>query len=584
MSKIFIIAFLIFASVVVANTQTLPPSYGFLEVVDYKNQPVIDAKVIPLNSNIYDQRQTNQKGQLENGFPRPYSKFAIFNFSIEKDGYYPFYDYFGVFKFLGGGGRNNKDEPIQIELLKIPKSRAEKKAIGNEQQKREFFGAARKGDALAVRKFIKSGLSPNLTTSDLRGVPATKDIPIIIYAAKSGNGETVKAFLSAGVNVRKKAETINNILVVYLEAYPFRLNYYPDTEAENIEFLDAYENGAESLIKAGAKVGSDALMIAVEKGYMRTLKKLISKGVALNAPDYIGRNALLTAIQSERTEIINFLLEKGANPNILYADTDSDNSYFSYCTSPLMSATERKNVSLVKLLLANRADPNLTCKNGKNALRNAIKNGNGEIFDLLITSGADVKAVDNNGETNLMYAVQHEDTAAVKKMIEMGIPVNTRNKQGSTALMIAVSNGSMYSRLHKVKLLLKAGADPNVVNDQKFTNSSGYQFQRCETALINVAADADLDSVQNTPLSIIDLLIANKTDVNFTCQNGQNALLRAIYNGQVKGVKKLLDAGADVSGEKGKAALDYARKVPKSGYNKNQIEEIIKMLEAVVEK
>ena len=102
--------------------------------------------------------------------------------------------------------------------------------------------------------------------------------------------------------------------------------------------------------------------------------------------------------------------------------------------------------------------------------------------------------------------------------------------------------------------------------------------------MINVAANADADTEKDVPLELIDLLISNKADVNFTCENGSNALLRAIRNSQVKGVKKLLEAGADVKGEKRKIALDAAGKVYKSDYNKNRIEEIIRMLEAVVEK
>ena len=579
-------AIAVFSQMIAA--QVPPDSYGFLELVDYKNEPVADASVRFLKNNNYQEPQdfkgglieeTNRKGLLENGIRFRESNPNV-PFSIDKVGFYPFIDYYELFGFLRG--RDNKDDPIKIELLKIPTSRAEKKAIGNEQEKREFFGAARKGDALTVRKFIKSGFSPNLTTSDLRGVPATKDIPIIIYAAKSGNNETVKAFLSAGVNVRKKTDSIRSILSVYLEAYPFRSNYYPKTEVEKLELLNLYEDGAESLIEAGADVNSGLLQIAVNKDYVRTLKKLIAKGASINAFDNTGKTALHTAVDYNKNEIIEFLLAKGANPNILSGNSDG---YYNYnCASPLMSAVESKNISLVKFLLANKADPNLTCKNGQNALRNAMRNGNYEILDLLINSGANIRAIDENGETNLMYAARSEDAAAVKKMIEMGIPVNSRNKQGATALMIAVSSGSMYSRLDKVKLLLKAGGDPNIVNDQKLTNSNGEQFQTCETALINVAGDADLDSVQNIPLSIIDLLIANKANVNFTCQNGQNALLRAIYNGQVKGIKKLLDAGADISGEKGKAALEYARKVPTYDYNKSRMVEIIKLLEAIVEK
>ena len=573
--QVFIFAFSVFLFSLAANAQEIGPSYGFLEVVDFKNEPVPDASVNSLNSGYSE--KTNRNGRTEKGI-RIHNSLET-SFSIEKTEFFTFTDYYGLFDFLRNSWRDNRENPIKIELLKIPETKAERKTNGKQQEMREFFGAARRGDAAAVRKFIKSGLSPNLTTSDLRGIPTTKGVPIIIFAAKSGNGETVREFFTSGVNIRTKNELMSNILVVYLSAYPYKLNYSA-TESEKKELLNLYENGAESLIEAGADINSGALSLAVSKGYVRTVKKLVAKGANINAEDYNGRTALYTAVESEKKEIIEFLLENGANPNVL---AGKDNDYYYYCHSPLTYAVEREDINLIKLLLGKKADPNLTCKNGKNALRSAMIKGKYEIFEMLVEAGANFKAIDENSENNLMYAVRNSDLWMVRKMIEIGVPVNARNKRGSTALMLAVSEGGMNSRLEKVKALLTARADPNIINDKKTVSSYG-EFYTCESALINVAANADADTEKDVPLELIDLLISNKADVNFTCENGSNALLRAIRNSQVKGVKKLLEAGADVKGEKRKIALDAAGKVYKSDYNKNRIEEIIRMLEAVVEK
>jgi ankyrin repeat protein len=124
-------------------------------------------------------------------------------------------------------------------------------------------------------------------------------------------------------------------------------------------------------------------------------------------------------------------------------------------------------------------------------------------------------------------------------------------------------------------LLLEAGADPNVASEEMYEN--GNRFVRCETALISAAQSTDHYGAEN---EIVDLLIAGKADVNFTCRNGENALLGAISNGQTIGVKKLLAAGADVKGEKGGTALAQAKKLLQFEYIKRQMEEIIKLLEA----
>ena len=587
LNSVFGALFVIFAFSYFASAQSLPPSYGFLEVVDYKNQPVADASVYSLNGAVYTEPEsaersfvgkTNQKGLLENGIRFRYSDTEL-PFSIDKPGFYTFIDYFGLFGFLRSGGRDNRDKPVKIELLKVPETSAERAATGSEQQKREFFGAARGGNWAAVRQYIKSGLSPNLTTSDLRGVPTAGGVPVIIFAARSGSGATVKELLAAGANVRPKTDPPQNPLAVYLDAYPYQASY-PATEAQKVAMLNAYETGAESLIDAGAELDFGVLYLAAGKGYARTLKKLLAKGAPINARDSAGRTTLLAAVESERKEIVDLLLERGANPNLLSGNYENSDNY---CTSPLMSAVRRDNVNLIKLLLARQADPNVTCKNGQNALRDTLERGKSEIFEMLVKAGANVQAVDERGETNLMFAARKGDAAALKKMLDMGVPVNASSKEGATALIIAVGSGAMTTRLEKVKLLLEAGADPNIANQQKVFNSRGsLQYQRCETALIYVAENAEIDTLDNVPLSIFDLLVANNVNLNFTCENGYSALLAAIDGGQVKGVRKLLDAGVDVSGEKGKAALEHARKASQFDYNKTRLEEIIRMLEAAV--
>ena len=258
---------------------------------------------------------------------------------------------------------------------------------------------------------------------------------------------------------------MRDILVVYLQSYyeSFRFGkYYPKTEAEKKELLNAFEAGAENLIEAGAEINSGALSVAATKGYFRTVKKLIAKGANINAEDYNGFTVLHTAVGLDNKEIIEFLLANGANPNAI---AGKKNSYSYYCHSPLMTAVERGDVNLIKLLFSKKADPNLTCQNGKNALRIALINGKIEIFEMLVKAGADVKAIDENGENNLMYAVRYGNVGAVRFMITERIPVNARNKQGATALMIAVSEGDMNLRLEKIKTLLTARADPNISDE-----------------------------------------------------------------------------------------------------------------------
>lgn len=370
----------------ILNAQIPLPSYGFLETVDYKNEPVADASVRYLNVTYISEEpqigqgslieKTNQKGLLEKGIRVDYNDFGT-AFSIDKAGFYPFINYFGLFGFLNGI-RNNRDEPIRIELLVIPKNKAERKIIGNEQAKREFFGAARRGDAALVRKFIKSGLSPNLTTTDLRGIPVEENVPIILYAVKSGSGAAVKEFLSAGVKVNKTDEPIKSILTRYLNAYPSRKKIPEENEAQ---IISDYEAGAVSLIEAGANVNPSEkdsvtpLMLAAQKFYAQIAKKIIEKGAFVDAQDSFGRTPLMYLIAynkpPQRLEIANLLIKAGANINLLTGETPYSKYSSRSCRTTLAVAVEGYDVEMVKLLLERGADVNLTCKDGYTPLNYA---------------------------------------------------------------------------------------------------------------------------------------------------------------------------------------------------------------------
>lgn len=373
MYKIFIITISIFAFSAFANAQGAV-SYRFLEVVDYANKPIADATVKVAGSCVAGEQKTNQQGRLEKGFPIGYGDCQTYGFKISKDGYYPFADFFGVTEAISGSSEN---ESTKVELLKIPHTKAERKAIGKEQLKREFFAAAQNGDILTVRKFLKSGFSPNLTTSDLRGIPGFKDVPIILFAVSSRDFAMINEFLSAGVDVGK----IPGILISYFDANPYQGNYGESEEITKGKKI--YEDGFETLVKKGANINAKGtsgmiagnqlttLMIAAYHGYPRTVKFLIDKGVPVNAKDDLARTALIHAVMSpylkSNNTITELLLQAGADPNVVAEDANP--RYGSYCESPLMYAVLNGDTEIVRLLIEYKADVNLGCKNGRNALR-----------------------------------------------------------------------------------------------------------------------------------------------------------------------------------------------------------------------
>ena len=123
------------------------------------------------------------------------------------------------------------------------------------------------------------------------------------------------------------------------------------------------------------------------------------KALTKNNPDIInniskeGYSALTLACYHSNNDVATFLIEH-------VKDINSKSGY----GTPLMAATVKKNSNLVKLLLENNANPNLTDQNNSTALHFSVIFNQQEIIELLMKHKADPNIKDNRGNTALDYA------------------------------------------------------------------------------------------------------------------------------------------------------------------------------------
>ena len=133
----------------------------------------------------------------------------------------------------------------------------------------------------------------------------------------------------------------------------------------------------------------------------------------------IARNGTLAQLKLEvkkDAEIINKVSLEGYAPltlacyysnnevaKYLIAHVKDINAISGYGT-PLMAATVKRNTELVKLLLENDANPNLTDQNGSTALHFCIIFSDVEIARLLVNAKADATLKDNRGKSAEDYA------------------------------------------------------------------------------------------------------------------------------------------------------------------------------------
>jgi ankyrin repeat protein len=130
------------------------------------------------------------------------------------------------------------------------------------------------------------------------------------------------------------------------------------------------------------------------KGSLAELKVAIK-----NKPDIIntiskeGYSSLTLACYHGNNEVAKYLIEH-------VKDIDSKSGY----GTPLMAATVKKNLELVKLLLKHKANPNSVDQNGSTALHFSVIFSYDEIVKLLVDANAKVNLKDNRGKTALDYA------------------------------------------------------------------------------------------------------------------------------------------------------------------------------------
>lgn len=225
------------------------------------------------------------------------------------------------------------------------------------------------------------------------------------------------------------------------------------------------------------------------------------------------------AIQTNNMEIIQLLLEYGADPKI-----PRYNDY-------LVKAIERKNSNLVKILLEKGADPTL---NNNEALITAVKNNETDIATLLLLHGAKITKIYSS--PMIFYPIDKENIELIKILLENGADANEDDGDHFTPIIYSVvAKIPVDIKLTIMKLLLQYGANPS------FQTSPGdnaiYHANRIsgKTDIINLLQEYGVDGVENNLRSAIQY--EDIDDFIEILESGilptENDLWYAIHFGQV---------------------------------------------------
>ena len=428
-------------------------------------------------------------------------------------------------------------------------------------------------------------------------------------AVESGNPATVSVLLEAGADIDAAEEYGDTPLTKALR----RLRSAPATAAElAVQLLAAGANA-----DARGEYGDTPLYRAAEYGNATLVGALLAAGADPNALLKDGESAIGVAAESAEPEVIRLLVAAGAEVN---HRSPADGSF------PLHKAVPGDGGYLrAAALLEAGANPDAQDAKGDTPLHLAATGGDTAVISLLVGAGAGVNAVNGNGETPLDVARDAASPAVARRLLALGARpgpeslapgpesvvrvlrsvgridespcgadhrffvdaplesvrdcldagarVDGARGSGPIPLLYLAERGFRRDRAapEKIALLLAAGADPNVSDDDGETPlhavaRGGAGAEVAAVALVNAGADVNARNSQAwTPLHIAALtpgedtvlqvlLLQADADVNARTHLGETPLHIAAsgHRGRhtraerAHAVTALVEAGAEV--------------------------------------
>ncbi|XP_072304804.1 ankyrin repeat and SOCS box protein 3 [Eucyclogobius newberryi] len=168
----------------------------------------------------------------------------------------------------------------------------------------------------------------------------------------------------------------------------------------------------------------------------------------VNSQTHEGETPVFLAAQNGRLSVVKILLKNKANMNLQNNDL----------SCPLYTAVDRGHTEIVALLLLKGAEVNRShTASCWTCLHQAVYKGHGEIVSLL-SAVSHLESVDDHGVTPLFVAAQYGRFSCLRTLAAAGASVDSLASDGASPLLIASQEG--HERC--VSELLARGADPNL--------------------------------------------------------------------------------------------------------------------------
>jgi ankyrin repeat protein len=400
--------------------------------------------------------------------------------------------------------------------------------------------AVAQGSGPLIGALLKGGADPNtVTTFDGETV--------LMTAARAGNVDAVKILLSHGADVNARESYRGQTALMWAASerhtpvVALLLDHGADWKVQAFERDNKpLKLSAASSITPIFRGGVTALFFSAREGDIETTRALLDHGADINQTvDADGATALVVALLNKHYGFANFLLGRGANPNLadsrgvaaLYAAVESRNE--DYSALPERKSDEPRSISLEAIvnLLSHGADPNAKL----------TKNLPGK-------SGMDSGDVTlDAGTTPLMRAARSGDAATMGILLEKGADPKLTTTDGNTAFMLASgvgyrdknTRGSDAEALEAVKIAFATNPDVNQINDKGETALHGAAFRGADTIVqFLVEHGARLDIRTKLGFTPLDVAMGRGSFGLPVPHDSTVALIRKLGGPEAKDVKE----------------------------------------------
>lgn len=351
--------------------------------------------------------------------------------------------------------------------------------------------ASLNGSAAMVRRLLQAGANPNAAL--LRG-----ETPVMV-ASRSGRPEVVEQLLAKGASVNARAARGQDALMwavaqKHADVVKVLLAHGADVHARSEVWSQVMAVPPHGLLEYNREIphgGDTALMFAARVGDLTSATLLVAAGANVNDADAWGVSATVLAAHAGYGELVEFLLDHGADPSAAKAGV-----------SGLHAAIMRRDERMVSALLAHGADPNAPLRTwtptrrasrdwnfapelvGATPFWLAARFAEPGVMRLLVKHGADPLFVHHAEYADLSQRRHAQVTTAlmaaagmgggmawvepdrgerealtleaVKVAADLGVDINAANTDGRTALDAATA--LKYETV--VKFLVEKGARP----------------------------------------------------------------------------------------------------------------------------